>query len=201
MARTLPCNRLPAVCCVSYSRRITSFFIGYGICRTGRASCGRTLGDAAERLSHLLPLRGRAHSHQFDVRNVQGQPAAAAVLYPQAGLRPTHSSPQSRFSPIPPGSRSSSVSMPPYPAPSPPICPCSSVPTKTVSPYSKRFPWHSPKRCLRRVQPHWRRMGNSVKPKHPPPLPNPFLRKPPTAIRHPADAAFRDVRPACRKPR
>ena len=66
MARTLPCNRLPAVCCVSYSRRITSFFIGYGICRTGRASCGRTLGDAAERLSHLLPLCGRAHSHQFE---------------------------------------------------------------------------------------------------------------------------------------
>lgn len=180
MARTLPCNRLPAVCCVSYSRRITSFFIGYGICRTGRASCGRTLGDAAERLSHLLPLRGRAHSHQFERPQRAGTTRRSRSPLPAGpGLRPTHSSPQSRFSPIPPGSRSSSVSMPPYPAPSPPICPCSSVPTKTVSPYSKRFPWHSPKRCLRRVQPHWRRMGNSVKPKHPPPLPNPFLRKPP----------------------
>ena len=66
MARTLPCNRLSAACVYSYSRRITSFFIRYGICRTGRASGGRALGDAAERLSHLLPLRGRSHSHQLE---------------------------------------------------------------------------------------------------------------------------------------
>lgn len=136
----------------------------------------------------VTPQKGyHTYSHYADapiptslnILDAQGQPAAAAVLYPQGGLRPTPSSPQNRFSPIPPGSRSSSVSMPPYPAPSPPICPCSSVRTKTVSPYSKRSPWHSPKRCLRRAPPRWRRMGNSVKPKHPPSLPNPLLRKPP----------------------
>ena len=128
----------------------------------------------------VTPQKGyHTYSHYADapiptslnVRNVQGQPAAAAVLYPQGRLTPDTFEPAKQYYQLRLLCR--------YRTPSPPICPCSSVPTKTVSPYSKRFPWHSPKRCLRRAQPHWRRMGNSVKPKHPPPLPNPFLRKPP----------------------
>ena len=136
----------------------------------------------------VTPQKGyHTYSHYADapiptslnVRNVQGQPAAAAVLYPQGRLTPDTFEPTKqilaytarfpifiRFDAPVSGPLSADLSM----------LLCS---TKTVSPYSKRFPWHSPKRCLRRAQPHWRRMGNSVKPKHPPPLPNLFLRKPP----------------------
>ena len=136
----------------------------------------------------VTPQKGyHTYSHYADapiptslnVRNVQGQPAAAAVLYPQGRLTPDTFEPAKqilaytarfpifiRFDAPVSGPLSADLSM----------LLCSDKP---VSPYSKRFPWHSPKRCLRRAQPHWRRMGNSVKPKHPPPLPNPFLRKPP----------------------
>ena len=202
MAYTLPCRRFPAVCCGSYQGGITSFFIGYGICRAGRASGGRALGDAAKRLPHLLPLRGRTHSHQLERPRRAGtarrsrSPLPAGPTYARH-LRTYKADPR-LYLPVP--------DLHPFRCPRtrPPLRRAFHAPLlgqKLRPRAANGFPHVPPNAASaepRRSGGVWAARQNR--------FPHPFRARasagPPTAIRHPADAAFRAVRPACpRKPR
>ena len=63
------------------------------------------------------------------------------------------------------------------------------------------FPWHSRNAASARLSALEAYGQFGKKPKHPPASSNPVSpQSPPTTIRHPADAAWQAVRPACRKP-
>lgn len=136
----------------------------------------------------VTPQKGyHTYSHYADapiptslnVRNVQGQPAAAAVLYPQGRLTPDTFEPAKQILAYTARFPIFTVSMPPYGPLSADLSMllCSD---KNMCPRTANgFPGTPRNAASAESSPHWRRMGNSVKPKHPPPLPNPFLRKPP----------------------
>ena len=129
----------------------------------------------------VTPQKGyHTYSHYADapiptslnILDAQGQPAAAAVLYPQGRLTPDTFEPTKQI-------LAYTARFPIFIRFDAPISGPLSADLSMLLCSGKRFPWHSPKRCLRRAPPRWRPMGNSVKPKHHLPLPNPLLRKPP----------------------